>query len=157
MLLSWQNSRAEEKTLKQEKEPVRIEKMVISGTKTAHPLSEVPLSISIIDEQKLKRNTSSTAGDLFRDIPGIEILDTGALAGQKRIMIRGESGSRVLVLIDGQKISEQKSMDGAALLMDINSIERVEVIKGPASVLYGSEGMGGVINVITKKEGICNN
>ena len=153
LLLSGQNSHAEEKILKQENKPVRIEYMVISATKTAHPLSEAPLSISIINAQQLKQSASPTVGDLFRDIPGIEILDTGALAGQKRIMIRGESGSRVLVLIDGQKISEQKSMDGAALLIDINSIERIEVIKGPASVLYGSEGMGGVINVITKKEG----
>ena len=58
-----------------------------------------------------------------------------------------------MILIDGQKISEQKSMDGAALLIDPSRIERLEVIKGPASILYGSEAIGGVVNIITKKGG----
>jgi len=130
-----------------------LEKMVITGTKTSRPMSEVPVSLSVITPEEIKRSAPATVGDLFRDIPGVDIHDMGAIPGQKRIVIRGESSSRVLLLVDGQKISEQKSMDGSALLMDINNIERIEIIKGPASVLYGSEGMAGVVNVITKKEG----
>ena len=132
---------------------LELEKMVITGTKTSRPMSEVPVSLTVITPEEIKRSAPATVGDLFRDIPGVDIHDMGAIPGQKRIIIRGESSSRVLLLVDGQKISEQKSMDGSALLMDINNIERIEVIKGPASVLYGSEGMGGVVNVITKKEG----
>ncbi len=88
----------------------------------------------------------------MRDLPGVQITSTGA-AGIYRLNLRGESGSRTLLMVDGGvKISEQKSMDGAPpLLIDLNSIERIEVIKGPASVLYGSEAIGGAINVITKK------
>lgn len=127
--------------------------VVIEKAEDRHELSEVPVSLSIIDQLELKRTTTTTVGDLLRDVPGVEIFDTGVLAGMKRVMIRGESGSRVLVLVDGQKISEQKSLDGAALLMDVNSIERIEVTKGPTTVLHGSEGLGGVINVITKKSG----
>ena len=78
---------------------------------------------------------------------------TPALPASPRINIRGESGARVLILIDGQKVTEQKSMDGAPLLIDPNRIERIEVIKGPASVLYGSEAIGGAVNIITKKGG----
>lgn len=130
-----------------------IQDITVTAPSESRQLEEVPMSMSIIDSQQIKRAAVTSVGELFRDIPGLDILDTGVLAGQKRIMIRGESGSRVLVLVDGQKISEQKSMDGAALLMSMNSIERIEVIKGPSSVLYGAEGMGGIINVITRKEG----
>jgi len=152
-LLLYSKGYAEVLTNKQKAATIKIEDTIVTSTRTAHSLSEIPVSMSTINKKELQRRATGTVGDLFRDIPGIEILNTGAIAGQKRIMIRGESGARVLVLVDGQKISEQKSMDGAALLMDINSIERIEVIKGPASVLYGSEGLGGVINVFTKKEG----
>jgi hemoglobin/transferrin/lactoferrin receptor protein len=68
-------------------------------------------------------------------------------------MIRGEGSERTLILVDGQKISENKSMDGTPLLIAPENIERIEVIKGPASVLYGSEAIGGVVNIITKKGG----
>ena len=82
----------------------------------------------------------------------MEIRNSGG-QGFKRISIRGENPNRVLILIDGQKLVENKSMDGTPLLIDPSNVERVEVIKGPASVLYGSEAIGGVVNIITKKGG----
>lgn len=150
---------AEEQDRQNTREPasddddVQMEEMVVTGTGREQSLAEVPVSITVIDSKELKRSTAATTGDLLKDVPGVEILDTGVMAGQKRIMIRGESGSRVQLMVDGQKISEQKAMDGAALLMDMNNLERAEVLKGPSSVLYGSEGLGGVVNFVTKKEG----
>ncbi len=93
-----------------------------------------------------------TVGELLEDVPGVQIMNDGS-QGLKRLRIRGEDAFRTLVLIDGQKISEQKSMSGSPILIDASRIERVEVIKGPASVLYGSDAIGGVVNVITKKGG----
>ena len=93
-----------------------------------------------------------TIGELLQDVPGVEIRNSGG-QGFKRISIRGENPNRVLILIDGQKLVENKSMDGTPLLIDPSNVERVEVIKGPASVLYGSEAIGGVVNIITKKGG----
>ena len=69
----------------------------------------------------------------------------------KQLSIRGEDNGRCLLLVDGQKITENSGMNGAPLLISVQDIERVEVVKGPASVLYGSEAIGGVVNVITKK------
>ena len=136
----------------QAQEVSTIEKTVVTATRTEHEVKDVPLSITAVTKDEIDRNPSGTVADLLRDIPGVELFDL-SVAGAKRVMIRGESGSRVLILIDGLKISEQKSMEGAALLVDVNSIERIEVIKGPSSVLYGSEAIGGVINIITKKGG----
>jgi len=131
---------------------VRTGEVVVTATRTERELQEVPVSISVVNQEDIQRSPATTIADALQDIPGVEVFDQ-SIAGAKRIQIRGESGARVLVLIDGQKVSEQKSMDGAALLIDPNRIERVEVIKGPASVLYGSEAIGGVVNIITKKGG----
>jgi hemoglobin/transferrin/lactoferrin receptor protein len=137
----------------QEKTPtVQLEGMTVTATKAERDLKDVPASVSVLTQEDIRRSPANTVGDLLQDIPGVEVFDQ-SLAGAKRIMMRGESGSRVLILIDGQKISEQKSMDGAALLIGADRIERIEVIKGPASVLYGSEAIGGVVNIITKKGG----
>ncbi|MFP4348339.1 MAG: TonB-dependent receptor [Desulfococcaceae bacterium] len=133
-------------------ERIETRRIVVTPTRTERELQEVPSSVSMVSEEELKRTDAATVADALRDVPGVEVFDQ-SIPGAKRVKIRGESGSRVLVLIDGQKISEQKSMDGAALLIDPNRIGQIEVIKGPASVLYGSEAIGGVVNIITKKGG----
>jgi hemoglobin/transferrin/lactoferrin receptor protein len=126
--------------------------IIVTPTRTERELREAPSSASIISFEDLSTLSATGIADALQDMPGVEVFDL-SVAGAKRVQIRGESGSRVLVMIDGQRISEQKSMDGAALLIDPNRIERIEVIKGPGSVLYGSEAIGGVVNIITKKGG----
>lgn len=138
---------AEETTQKMTTDDVKV-----TATKVARPIEEVPYSVESVTAADIQRKAVSVIADTLRDIPGVLVTD-GAMAGAKRIQIRGESGSRVLILIDGQKISEQKSMDGSIYMIDPGIVERVEVIKGPASVLYGSEAIGGVVNIITKKAG----
>lgn len=131
---------------------VRAKDVVVTATRTEHELKDVPSSAAVVSAETLKERPASTIADALQDVPGVEVFDQ-SVPGAKRVQIRGESGARVLILIDGQKVSEQKSMDGAAILIDPNRIERLEVIKGPASILYGSEAIGGVVNIITKKGG----
>lgn len=124
----------------------------VTATRTKKIAKEVPMTLNVIGDEEIKKSGATSLAYLLKDLPGVQLASTGA-AGIYRLSLRGEGGSRALVMVDGIKISEQKSMDGAPLLIDLNSIERVEVIKGPASVLYGSEAIGGAINVITKKGG----
>ncbi len=131
---------------------VRTQEVVVTATKTERELLDVPASMSVVNSDEIFEQGSGTVADALRDVPGVEVYDQ-SVPGATRVLIRGESASRVLILIDGQKVSEQKSMDGAAILVDPNMIERIEVIKGPASVLHGSEAIGGVVNIITKKGG----
>lgn len=131
----------------------KTREVVISATKTERDKFEVPNSVNTVTEKEMRRNQAITIADQLKDIPGVEVTDGGMGGGAKRISIRGEAPSRVLILIDGMKISEQKSMDGSMIMIDPLNIERIEVLKGPASVLYGSEAIGGVVNVITKKGG----
>ncbi|PIE02740.1 MAG: hypothetical protein CSA81_05340 [Acidobacteria bacterium] len=140
-------------TEKESAEKTVEEKMTVTATRTEKAYEEVPNTISLIPVEELEMRTGyGSVADLLTDIPGIELRDS-SLAGGKRLIIRGEGGNRVLVLIDGQRVSEQKSMDGVPLLVDTTNIEQIEIVKGPSSVLYGSDALGGVVNIITRKKG----
>lgn len=106
--------------------------------------------VNIISKEKLARKMPVSVDELFKDEPGLNVSSTGV--GTSRPMIRGLYDARVLILIDGVKLSEQRPGGNHALSIDPAMVERVEVVRGPASVLYGSDALGGVINFITKKE-----
>ena len=133
--------------------PVTGRPVVVTATRTEREVFEVPSSVSVVTGRQMEREPRTTIAEQLQDIPGVQVSDGGMGGGAKRVSIRCESPSRVLILIDGMKISEQKSMDGSMIMIDPLNIERIEVIKGPASVLYGSEAIGGVVNIITKKGG----
>lgn len=133
-------------------ETVSAETIKVTAARVEQEIQEVPMSLSVVTEDDVKHANAKTISDLLQDIPGVQVTNAGS-QGLKRISIRGEDTFRTLVMIDGQKISEQKSMDGSPILIDPAAIERIEVIKGPASVLYGSDAIGGAINIITKKGG----
>ena len=130
------------------------ETLVVTANRSESSLWESPATIQVIDHQTLKNSTSTSIADDLQDIPGVEVTDN-ALAGRKQIRIRGEASSRVLILIDGQEVTYQRAGQnyGGGLLIDESSLERIEVVKGPYSVLYGSQAIGGVVNFITKKGG----
>lgn len=122
----------------------------VSASRHEMDLSDVPLSVSVVSGEEVERSSAATVADLLDDVPGVQVSNNGP-AGVKYVNIRGEGNNRTVILVDGQRVTEQKSMEGIPLLIAVQDIERVEVIKGPASVLYGSDAIGGVVNVITKK------
>ncbi|WP_370603997.1 TonB-dependent receptor plug domain-containing protein [Citrobacter braakii] len=128
--------------------------LIVTANRTESSLWDSPATIQVIDRQTLQHSTSVSLADDLQDIPGVEVTDN-ALAGRKQIRIRGEASSRVLILIDGQVVSYQRAGQnyGAGLLIDESALERIEVVKGPYSVLYGSQAIGGVVNFITQKGG----
>ena len=121
------------------------ETLVVTTNRSASNLWESPATIQVIDQQTLQNSTNASIADNLQDIPGVEITDN-SLAGRKQIRIRGEASSRVLILIDGQEVTYQRAGDnyGVGLLIDESALERVEVVKGPYSVLYGSQAIGGI-------------
>lgn len=133
-------------------ETVSTEAVRVTASRFEQALMDVPMSMSVMTAEEIERSSAQTIGDLLKDVPGVRVMNDGS-QGMKRVTIRGEDAFRTLVLIDGQKVSEHKSMSGAPMLISTADIERIEVIKGPASVLYGSDAIGGVINIITKKGG----
>lgn len=134
--------------------PANEDRLIVTANRTESSLWKSPATIQVIDRQTLQNSTSVSIADDLKDIPGVEVTDN-SLAGRKQIRIRGEASSRVLILIDGQVVSYQRAGQnyGAGLLIDDASLERIEIVKGPYSVLYGSQAIGGVVNFITKKGG----
>ncbi len=129
-----------------------LDAITVTATRTERDLFEVPLSVDVVEEKELRRKPHIDVADALADIPGVTVFDN-AMAGGKKVMIRGEESIRLLLMIDGVKVSEQKGMSGSIIMIDDSQIERIEVIKGPASVLYGSEAIAGAVNIITKKGG----
>lgn len=128
--------------------------LVITASRSEESLWNSPATTQVIGQTGLQSSTNTSIADNLQDIPGVEITDNG-LAGRKQIRIRGEASSRVLILIDGQEVTYQRSGQdyGVGLLIDESALERIEIVKGPYSVLYGSQAIGGVVNFITRKGG----
>jgi len=109
-----------------------------------------PITVFYSDEIESKGYTTVTG--IISNAPGVDVNDAGPF--RARPVIRSMFGSRTLVLVDGERLNDHREIvDFAGVsmsLVDVNEIERVEVLKGPSSVLYGSDAMGGVINIITK-------
>ena len=131
-------------------ETVQTKDVKVTATRVEKDLADVNMSVTVITAEDIKHSAARNVGELLQNVPGVRIMNDGS-QGMKRVKVRGENAFRTLVMIDGQRSSEHKSMSGAPMLIDVSMIERIEVIKGPASVLYGSDAIGGAINIITKK------
>lgn len=131
----------------------RLSDVVISATKTNNSTLELANSISIIDSAEISNRNTSTIYDLLKTEYGLSFTSQGGPGTLSNIYLRGGSPSYTLVLIDGVEMNLTSDPNGvydfSALYTD--NIERVEILRGPQSILYGSNAMGGVINLITKK------
>ncbi len=127
------------------------EEITVTGSRIEKALMESPLSLSVVTEKEIQQSTANLAAELLRDIPGVQLSDAGQ-PGLMRIRIRGEESRRTAILIDGQEVTDHREV-GAPLTLDPSMIERVEVVRGAGSVLYGSKAISGVVNFITRKGG----
>jgi len=128
-----------------------LQTITITSTRTERSIKESPRSTYVLDGEELERKQADSVAEMLRDVPGVELVDANT-AGMKRLRIRGESSRRVTVLLDGQEITDHSTY-GTPILIDPDIIDRIDVIRGPASVLYGTKSIGGVINIITKRGG----
>ncbi len=126
-----------------------LDTITVTGTRTETSVMNNPASVSVIDREQIERQAPESIAELVRDVPGVEVVDASA-PGMKRLRIRGESSHRVTILVDGQEITDHSDY-GTPILVDPANVERIDVIRGPASVLYGAKAIGGVVNIITKR------
>ena len=128
--------------------PWVLEDVVVTGTRSPHLLKNVPVQTEVISKRDFQRTGATTVDEALTSSIGVAINDD--LSG-KGATIRGVQGDRILVLIDGERAVGR--VNGAIDLgqLSLSNVEKIEVVKGTGSTLYGSDAMGGVINVITKK------
>ena len=126
------------------------ETVVITAARTQKQLLDTDASVAVVTGKETQLLNRDSVPDLLSTQSSLNIVSDGT-PGAKRVAIRGEHSSRTLVMVNGDRISDQKTKSGAPMLMNPYFIDRIEVVKGPASVLYGSDAIGGIVNVITKQ------
>ena len=130
-----------------------LEDMVVTASRVPTQKVVTPADISVITKEEIADQNYASASDALRAIPGVNVLGSGAKGssmGQDKILLNGDE--RVLVLVDGRRMNLGSSGNSSAdWLPPVNAIERIEVLKGGGSALYGTDAVGGVINVIMKK------
>lgn len=137
---------------------VYIGESVISASGYEQNLKDAPASISVVQPQDLKSRPVRDIAEAISNVPGVSIDSGVSKTGGYGISIRGMGGGYTLMLNDGKRVNGDSSLfpngfgDSVTSFMPpLSAIERIEVIRGPASTLYGSDAMGGVVNIITKK------
>lgn len=135
-----------------------LNEVVVSAAGYEQKITDAPASISVVTQEELKRKPYSSLVDAVSDLEGVDVGETSDKTGQRTISIRGMGSDNTLVLINGRRQSNHgdiypNSFQGNQYnhLPPLDAVERIEVIRGPASTLYGADAMGGVINIITKK------
>jgi len=129
-----------------------LESLVVTASRTAIEAQKVGSSMTVIDRETLVAGQHALVSDALRDVPGVAVSRSGGLGGVTQARIRGAEGNHTLVLIDGIEANNPVSnseFDFANLL--VADIERIEILRGPQSALYGSDAVGGVINIITRQ------
>lgn len=129
-----------------------LQPVVVTASRNERYLNELSMSVSAVTAQDISENPQTSVTGQLQQTPGVLVAGTNEVGSQK-ISIRGNSYTRTLVLVDGVRQSDFRGLGGVGNIgMTVNpaDIERIEVIKGPSSVLYGSDAIGGVVNIITK-------
>jgi len=127
-----------------------LKECVITATKTKHTLNDVPAAISVITKKDIAKRSIKTIQEALKYITGVKINRSYGWGDKGKVQLQGLDEKHTLVLVDGQKIlgGHKGSVDLEQI--SIEMVERIEVVKGPVSALYGSDALGGVINIITK-------
>lgn len=132
-----------------------MEEYVVTASRTQTAKVDTPANVSTIDAAKIESRRYQDVAEALKDVPGAVVMDNGYGANEKSIILNGDE--RVLVLVDGRRVNidmgtiTARSSFDLNLLPDVSQIERIEVVKGHGGALYGSDAVGGVINIITKK------
>ncbi|HEY8669529.1 MAG TPA: TonB-dependent receptor plug domain-containing protein [Terriglobales bacterium] len=125
----------------------------VSATTIPTPADQLASSVTVISAEDLQRNQRQTIPDALNAVPGLNVVQTGGPGGQTSIFMRGTNSNHVKVLIDGIDVGDPSTPNGAFDFAHLltGDIEQIEVLRGPQSGLYGSDAIGGVISITTKK------
>lgn len=128
-----------------------LDRIVVTASRTAQTQDQALAPVTVIDRAEIERRQPQSLADLFRGEAGISLVNNGGAGKATSLFLRGTESDHLLVLVDGVKVGSATS--GGAALQDIpvEQIDRVEIVRGPFSSLYGSEAIGGVIQIFTRR------
>jgi vitamin B12 transporter len=132
--------------------PIQHE-IIVTATRLETPAKEIASSVTVITRERLEQAKKATVIEALQEVLGVSIIQNGPPGGAASVFLRGANSEHTLILMDGVElndpISPSRSFDLAHLTLD--NVDRIEILRGPQSTLYGSDALGGVVNIITKK------
>jgi vitamin B12 transporter len=132
---------------------VEADEVVVTATRLPTPLEQVASTVSVITAADIERHQYRTLPDALDAVPGLNVVRTGQAGSATSVFVRGTESNHTLVLLDGMEIIDPSTPDGAFDFSDIllYDVDRIEILRGSQSTLYGSDAIGGVVNIITKR------
>jgi len=130
-----------------------LDTVVVTGNRVETPLRQVSSSIAVITAEDIERSSRNTVADLLRDVGGLSVAQTGGPGRNASVFLRGAESAYTLFLIDGVEVNDPMSpgRSYSPAHMTVDQVERIEVLYGSQSTLYGSDAIAGVVNIITKQ------
>ncbi|MEE8333063.1 MAG: TonB-dependent receptor, partial [Alphaproteobacteria bacterium] len=134
-------------------QPTSTPEVVVTATRLPTDIEQVGSSVTIITAADIERRQQRTIVDVLRAVPGLRVVQLGPVGQQTSVFARGANSNQTLVLIDGLEAGDPSAPNGAFNFAHLvpENIERIEIVRGPQSTLYGSDAIGSVINIITKR------
>jgi vitamin B12 transporter len=132
-------------------EATKLEPIVVTATRIEQKASEQASSVSVVTREDIELKNPATAGDVLQGIPGLDVQRSGSAGNRENIKIRGGAGTQTLVMIDGFPVNSPTLGQFDISSLPVDDFERVEVVRGAQSALYGSNAMGGVVSFIPRK------
>ena len=129
----------------------RAEPVVVTATRTEEPLEQTGASVTVVPEEAMRVQEYRAVEQVLRTVPGVQVQTSGSPGKLSTIRIRGANPTQVQVLIDGVRVKSLTSGDFDFADLTLDDVERIEVLRGPQSTLYGADAIGGVVHVITRR------
>jgi len=134
-------------------ENVQLKEVVVTATKTEKQPQDVTQSVTVISADEIRTSGATNVAEVISTKAGVMVNEQGPVGALQSVTLRGSTYQQVLVLLDGKRLNSGSAggYDLSELPIPMSAIERIEIVRGPSSALYGSDAMGGVVNIITKK------
>ncbi|MCF7832776.1 MAG: TonB-dependent receptor [Candidatus Marinimicrobia bacterium] len=126
-------------------------KVTVTATRRLVSVNNTTVSLSVIDREEIEGSSAQNIAEILENTPSLQVRDYGGAGNMKTVSLRGTSAGHVLIMVDGQRINNPQNGEVDFALIPIDHVEKIEVIRGGSSALYGSDAIGGVIHIITKE------
>ncbi|MBN1772065.1 MAG: TonB-dependent receptor, partial [Deltaproteobacteria bacterium] len=123
------------------------DEVVVTGTRTRRRRSQSSQATSVVTTTDIRRSQPVGVGEAVEEVPGVQVVPRGPVLVNPSI--RGFSGNRVVLLVDGVRVASSRTMGVTGSFLDVNDVRRIEVVRGPTSMMYGTDALGGTINILT--------